>query len=69
MILEGNNLETLKTLSDCSVNCCVTSPPYFGLRDYGLPPVTFPDGWKGEHGQEPRFDVSDLCRIGKHVEK
>ena len=28
-------LEGLKTLPDESVNCCVTSPPYFGLRDYG----------------------------------
>ena len=25
----------MKTLPDKSVNCCVTSPPYFGLRDYG----------------------------------
>ena len=25
----------LQTLPDCSVNCCVTSPPYYGLRDYG----------------------------------
>lgn len=57
MILEGNNLETLKTIADCTVNCCVTSPPYFGLRDYGLPPVTFPDGWSGEHGQEPTVEL------------
>jgi DNA modification methylase len=28
-------LEGLKALPDESVNCCVTSPPYFGLRDYG----------------------------------
>jgi DNA modification methylase len=34
-ILVGNCLDTLKTLKDKSVNCCVTSPPYFGLRDYG----------------------------------
>lgn len=25
-------------LADKSVHCVVTSPPYFGLRDYGLPP-------------------------------
>ena len=31
----GDNLETLKTFPDCSIDCCVTSPPYFGLRDYG----------------------------------
>ena len=35
-ILCGDALEVLKTLPDESVNCCVTSPPYFGLRDYGV---------------------------------
>jgi DNA modification methylase len=34
-ILHGDCRETLKTLPEGSVNCCVTSPPYFGLRDYG----------------------------------
>lgn len=34
-ILLGDCRETLKTLQDQSVHCCVTSPPYFGLRDYG----------------------------------
>jgi DNA modification methylase len=34
-ILHGDCRDTLKTLPDASVNCCVTSPPYFGLRDYG----------------------------------
>lgn len=31
----GDCREVLKSLPDCSVNCCVTSPPYWGLRDYG----------------------------------
>lgn len=30
-------LQGLKGLPDKSVHCCVTSPPYFGLRDYGQP--------------------------------
>lgn len=34
-ILIGDCRETLKTLPDESVHCCVTSPPYWGLRDYG----------------------------------
>ena len=34
-ILEGSCLETLKTLPDNSIQMCVTSPPYFNLRDYG----------------------------------
>jgi DNA modification methylase len=33
--LFGNNIDTLKTIPDGAVDCCVTSPPYFGLRDYG----------------------------------
>ena len=33
----GHALEVLRTLPDQSVNCVVTSPPYFGLRDYGTP--------------------------------
>jgi DNA modification methylase len=34
-ILLGDCRETLTALPDASVHCCVTSPPYFGLRDYG----------------------------------
>lgn len=33
-ILQGNCVDVLRTLSDQSVDCVVTSPPYFGLRDY-----------------------------------
>ena len=31
----GLSRDVLPTLPDQSVNCCVTSPPYWGLRDYG----------------------------------
>jgi DNA modification methylase len=31
----GDCLQTLRTLPSASVQTCVTSPPYFGLRDYG----------------------------------
>jgi DNA modification methylase len=33
----GNCLAGLKLISDNSVDCCITSPPYWGLRDYGNP--------------------------------
>jgi DNA modification methylase len=36
-LLLGDALETLRTLPDASVDCVVTSPPYYGLRDYGAP--------------------------------
>ena len=35
-IINGNSLDALKTLPDNSVDCCVTSPPYYALRDYGV---------------------------------
>lgn len=34
-IINKDCLTGLKELPDCSIDCCVTSPPYFGLRDYG----------------------------------
>lgn len=46
-ILNGDALATLKTLPNQSANMCVTSPPYFGLRDYGVP---------GQMGLEPTPD-------------
>lgn len=35
-IICGDALDVLKTFPDECINCCVTSPPYFGLRDYGV---------------------------------
>ena len=35
-IINGNSLEVLKSLPDNSIDCCVTSPPYYALRDYGV---------------------------------
>lgn len=35
-IIQGDCLSVLQTLPDQSVNCCITSPPYWGLRDYGV---------------------------------
>ena len=40
-ILVGSAHDELKKLPAGSVNCCVTSPPYWGLRDYGLPETIF----------------------------
>jgi DNA modification methylase len=34
-IMEGDCVASLATLPACSAQCCVTSPPYYGLRDYG----------------------------------
>lgn len=52
-ILLGDVLEKLRELPSESVHCVVTSPPYFGLRNYNLPPTTWADGWVGCLGLEP----------------
>ena len=44
VILCGDALEKLRELPADSVNCCVTSPPYYALRDYGK---------AGQIGREP----------------
>lgn len=44
LVLEGDVGEVLPRIPDASVQCVVTSPPYWGLRDYGFP---------GQIGLEP----------------
>jgi DNA modification methylase len=43
VILQGDNLLLLPTLPAESVHTVVTSPPYFALRDYGVPPTDWPE--------------------------
>lgn len=35
-IYTGDSLTVLRSLPDGIAQCCVTSPPYWGLRDYGV---------------------------------
>lgn len=35
-LIQGDALEVLKRLPEGTFQCCVTSPPYYGLRDYGV---------------------------------
>lgn len=41
-ILEGCAYSVLQTLPANSVDCIITSPPYWGLRDYGIEPTDWP---------------------------
>src|SRR4051812_9032407 len=43
-IYQGDALRALRGMRSDSVQCCVTSPPYWGLRDYGLAPLV----WDGD---------------------
>jgi DNA modification methylase len=61
-ILIGDVRERLKGLPDESVHCCVTSPPYYGLRDYGV---------AGQIGLEPSPDayVAELVAVFREVRR
>lgn len=62
MIIEGDALTQLKTLDSESVDCCITSPPYWALRDYKQP---------GQLGLEPTFQeyINKLIEIFNEVKR
>lgn len=58
----GDCREVLRTLPDESVQCCVTSPPYWGLRDYGV------DGQIGLEATPETF-VGELLEVFREVRR
>lgn len=67
-IIEGCVLDVMPLMEAQSVHCCATSPPFFGLRDYGIEPSNWPavsyapmaglpvvevEAWTGCLGHEP----------------
>lgn len=61
-ILVGDCIEQMRTLADRSVQTCVTSPPYFGLRDYGV------DGQIGLE-QTPAEYVAKMVDVFREVRR
>jgi DNA modification methylase len=61
-ILQGDCRDVLKALPAESVHCCVTSPPYFGLRNYGV---------NGQIGLEPTPDayVAALVTVFREIRR
>lgn len=62
LILNGDSLDVLPTLKAGTIQCCVTSPPYWGLRDYDHP---------AQIGAEasPDLYVENLVAIFKEVRR
>lgn len=58
----GDCIEVLRKLPDESVHCCVTSPPYWGLRDYGV---------DGQIGLEDTLDgfVAKMVEVFREVRR
>lgn len=61
-ILQGDCRDVLKTLPAESVHCCVTSPPYWGLRDYGV---------SGQIGLESTYQafVAEMVGVFREVRR
>lgn len=61
-ILQGDVLDRLRDIPDESVQCCVTSPPYWSLRDYGV---------AGQIGMEntPDEHVAKLVEVFREVRR
>ena len=61
-ILIGDCIESMRSLPDKSVQCCVTSPPYYGLRDYGV------DGQIGLESSPAEF-IAQLVEVFREVRR
>lgn len=61
-VLCGDALELLRTLPPESVHSCVTSPPYYGLRDYGV------DGQIGKE-ETPEEYIKKLLQVFREVRR
>ena len=61
-ILHGSCLDKLKDLEDQSINTCITSPPYWGLRDYG-------EGKQLGLEETPEEFVNNLVEVFREVKR
>jgi len=71
-LFQGHVLDCLKKIPDNSVDCIVTSPPYWGLRRYpDSANIQWPDGWFGQLGLEPTLDmyIEHLLQITKELKR
>lgn len=57
-IIQGNCLSILKNIEDDSVNCVVTSPPYWNQRNY----LTNPQVWGGDENCNHEWDKKNNCK-------
>jgi len=61
-LILGDCLESLQAIESSTVQCCVTSPPYYGLRDYGV------DGQIGLESTPDEY-VSKLVQVFREVKR
>lgn len=61
-VIQSDNLKALRSMPGDSVHCCVTSPPYYGLRDYEI---------EGQIGREdtPEQYIDRLVEVFREVRR
>jgi len=61
-VIQGDALETIKEFPDESIDCVITSPAYWQLRDYG---------WKGQWGLEKTYDeyLENLWKLMDEIKR
>lgn len=59
----GDSLTVLRDLPSGSVDCCVTSPPYFGLRDYGVDGQLGAESSPAEYVENMRALFTEVRRV------
>jgi DNA modification methylase len=62
-IEEGDVRSVLRTLPDQSVQCCVTSPPYWGMRKYG----TTPQVWGGRDDCDHQWGAPERAPLANSL--
>lgn len=62
LMYQGDSRDVLRSMQSASIDCCVTSPPYFGLRDYGC---------AGQIGLEPTLAeyVEQMVAVFREVRR
>jgi DNA modification methylase len=55
-LYNGHVVDVLKSITDNSIDMCMTSPPFYGLRVYGTEQQIW-GAWKGELGSEPSIGM------------
>jgi DNA modification methylase len=64
-LIHGDALSSLREREDESVQCCVTSPPYWSLRDYGVEALV----WDGTEGCDHQWGDTISVNATNHTDK
>lgn len=65
-LYHGQALDVVRALPDASVDCCVTSPPYYGLRDYGVDGQIGLEATPAEYVETLRELFAEVGRVLTH---